>query len=316
MKKYSSEYVKNKINEVHNNKIEMIDDYITSKTKIKFKCNVCNYEWTTIPQVVMKGHGCPKCAKSIKKDIEIFKKEVYSLVGDEYTVIDKEYTSTHTKIKFRHNICGTEFYMEPNAFLRGQRCPNERYEKSSIKNRNKAKYSTIDNLKKLCEKDGYEILECNGKNAKYKIKLLCLNCNEIYEVSLHDFCISGSRCKCNTMSKGEKYIKEILDENKIEYAQQYTFDDCKNIRKLPFDFAIFENNKLKCLIEYDGSQHYYKKFSRSNEDFENLKKRDLIKTNYCEKNKIKLIRIKYIRKRNIEDFKNELYDILIKNNIV
>ncbi len=56
------------------------------------------------------------------------------MVGNEYEVLG-EYVNTHTKILFRHNKCGNEFLMSPKSFIHdSQRCPKERYDKSSAKN--------------------------------------------------------------------------------------------------------------------------------------------------------------------------------------
>lgn len=79
----------------------------------------------------------------------------------------------------------------------------------------------------------------------------------------------------------------------INFKCQYQFANCliENQNPCKFDFAISENNSLKCLIEYDGIQHF--------EDcgFGELSKnqfRNKIKTNYCLKNNIPLVRIPYI----------------------
>ena len=64
---------------------------------------------------------------------------------------------------------------------------------------------------------------------------------------------------------------------------------------MPFDFAIFdENNKLLCLIEYQGDIHYIITGGWNNkENFENRQIRDKIKQEYCSQNNIKLIIIPY-----------------------
>ena len=49
-------------------------------------------------------------------------------------------------------------------------------------------------------------------------------------------------------SYGEKIITEYLINNNINYTTQKTFEDCRNINKLPFDFYI--NDKHMC-IEFD-----------------------------------------------------------------
>ena len=61
------------------------------------------------------------------------------------------------------------------------------------------------------------------------------------------------------------------------------------------------------MIEFDGEQHYYPvDFNGDGMDvakmrFEDLKKRDAIKNNYCIKNKIVLVRIPYWERGNIQN---------------
>jgi hypothetical protein len=112
--------------------------------------------------------------------------------------------------------------------------------------------------------------------------------------------------KCNE-SHGEKFVSNLLTSNKINFTTQHKFVDCTNkskngyCRKLPFDFYIPE---LNTCIEYDGQQHFEPlNIFGGNETFENQKKRDKIKNQYCKKNGIKLIRIPYtMKKEEIEPY--------------
>ena len=81
---------------------------------------------------------------------------------------------------------------------------------------------------------------------------------------------------------------------------QYTFPDCKYKNVLPFDFAILDkNNNPILMIEYDGEQHYRPvnfggiSDEEARENLRLTKKRDKIKTDYCKKNNIHLLRISY-----------------------
>ena len=60
---------------------------------------------------------------------------------------------------------------------------------------------------------------------------------------------------------------------------------------LPFDFYL---PKYNTCIEYDGEGHY--KVIYSQEGYERTKFTDKLKTKYCKKNGIKLIRIPYTMK--------------------
>lgn len=99
-------------------------------------------------------------------------------------------------------------------------------------------------------------------------------------------------CGCISTSIGEMNIKKILEENNIEYKEQITFDDLKNIRSLRFDFGIYENGKLIRLIEFDGVQHF-KEQSYFSHDLTSIKNNDNIKNEYCKNNAIPLVRIPY-----------------------
>ena len=80
-----------------------------------------------------------------------------------------------------------------------------------------------------------------------------------------------------------------MDDEKISYKMEYTFNDCKYKKLLRFDFYLPDYN---CCIEYDGEQHF-KESTFFREDLKEIQKRDNIKNEYCKQNDIKLIRIPY-----------------------
>ena len=68
---------------------------------------------------------------------------------------------------------------------------------------------------------------------------------------------------------------------------------------LRFDFAIFKNNKLYALIEYDGEQHFNITNGWNNTQYhQELKTRDKMKDDYCEQHNIPLIRLNYLMLKN------------------
>lgn len=149
-----------------------------------------------------------------------------------------------------------------------------------------------------------------NRNAVWDCVCECGNHTQVTSSALlHGQTVS---CGCLKRSLGETKIKQILDENNIKYIEQYRFNDCKNIKPLPFDFAIFDDNDtLMSLIEYQGDIHF-KTTSGWNDEKHllSLQKRDEIKRQYCKQNNIKLIEIPYTdyNKLNIEYIKRVLYD--------
>ena len=125
----------------------------------------------------------------------------------------------------------------------------------------------------------------------------CLNCGNYTDVSSGDL-QSGhtTSCGCIGYSKGEYIIDQILTKKGIDFIKEYSFDDCRSNKnyKLRFDFAIFKENTLHCLIEYQGIQHYKPNTEFDiHESLEERQSRDNIKRKYCLDNKIKLIEIPY-----------------------
>lgn len=304
------------IEEIYNlvgNEYTVISNYKNTKTKIEFihNNNSCNYHtFSMTPNSFLRGQRCPKCNGNIKLTHDEFVERVKYLTNNEYSVIGK-YIDSSTKVKMKHNICGHIYDVKPNKFTSGRRCPN-----------------CNGGTKKTHEKF---ILEVNDKvgneysvlgkyiNSKTKVLMKHNECSHEWEVNPTAF-LCGSRCPKCVESKGEKGISEWLCKNSIINESQYKFDDCKNTRRLPFDFAIFNKNKeLILLIEYDGMQHFEPvNFGGMTEDemlenFKTTQHHDQIKNTYCITNNIPLLRIPYWEFKNIEEI---LHNELLKFNII
>jgi very-short-patch-repair endonuclease len=137
-----------------------------------------------------------------------------------------------------------------------------------------------------------------------KIKIKCEEHGYFTQIaSVH---LSGSGCNlCITKSRGEISIINFLEEYKIKYIREKTFNTSKRFR---FDFYLEDENTC---IEYDGKHHFQPiKYFGGIETFEKIKENDKIKNEYCVENKINLIRISYKELKNIHNIlKNKLlYD--------
>ena len=47
-----------------NNRIEVLGQYVNTHAKILVRCRMCNFEWETMPSSLLRGSGCPNCAKN------------------------------------------------------------------------------------------------------------------------------------------------------------------------------------------------------------------------------------------------------------
>jgi hypothetical protein len=143
-------------------------------------------------------------------------------------------------------------------------------------------------------------------------------CGNYHIVGTNDFTREKVQsCGCLN-SKGEAKITSILTENGIDFIKQFIFEDLiGNMgRHYAFDFAVFENNKLSYLIEYDGIQHYSPKhqFSQDETAFEIIQNRDNTKNEYALSHNIPLIRIPYTQFDNlsIEDLQIQTTKFLLQ----
>ena len=135
----------------------------------------------------------------------------------------------------------------------------------------------------------------DSNNIQYSRWICKCDCGAIKSVIGH-YLVSGNTASCGCiLSKGEYEISKILSENSICFKTQYTFSDLlsEKRRRLKFDFAIIEENTgvLKCLIEYQGEQHFIPKMYGFGEQQRLVT--DKIKKEYCKNNNIKLFEITY-----------------------
>ena len=145
-----------------------------------------------------------------------------------------------------------------------------------------------------------------GNNGKSAWICVC-DCGS-RTVVLNDNLLSGHTQSCGCInSVGESIIARYLDSQDVSYKRRYTFEDCRDARPLPFDFAVFDKrNSLVGMIEYDGEQHFAPvRFNgmtdeRAVDSFFTGIYHDEIKNKYCENNNIPLLRIKFDSRDNID----------------
>ena len=269
---------------IHNNKYDYsLVNYINSYSKVKIICQI-HGEFEQTPKNHLRGCNCPKCSSYLKsgrnlnKESFIEKSNLKHSYKYDYSLVN--YINSYSKIKIICPIHGI-FEQKPFHHYNGhgcQKCSND------FKSFNDflEKAHQIHDLK-------YDYSLVNYIDTHIKIKIIC-PIHGIFEQRPHHH-YNGSGCpKCKN-SKGETIISNFLKTQKIIFIPQKKFDDCKFKYPLPFDFYLPEQN---ICIEYDGEQHFKPmNIWGGYENFELIKIRDNIKTEYCKKNGIKLLRIKY-----------------------
>ena len=147
-----------------------------------------------------------------------------------------------------------------------------------------------------------------GNKWRAMCRAECLLCGNVIDVQ-KDYLISGDTQSCGCLkSVGEQAVLKYLIDHKIPYKTQFHFNDLKTPKggNCWFDFAVFDNeNSLKCLIEYQGEQHYHEMPGPWNFGQYARDVTDPLKRKYCIENNIALYEIRY--DANIEEELNKIF---------
>ena len=292
MKKLTTEEFIKKAKLIHNETFGYKDvEYKTSYDKVKITCQK-HGEFEQKPNSHLNGHGCPKC-HNLNVTNDKFIEKAKLMHGDKYDYSLIEYKHSKEKVKITCQKHG-EFEQTPNSHLRGDGCPKCG---GTMKLTN---YEFI-NKSNIIHNNIYDYTLTKYKNTKTKVKIIC-SIHGIFEQQ-PDSHLQGIGCPICSASKGEILVNNLLISNNIFFKPQHKFPECKHKRVLPFDFYLPDYN---ICVEFDGMQHYKSiKHFGGDKIFAEQRLKDKIKSDYCVKNNIKLIRIKEKNKIN-EILKKEL----------
>jgi len=289
-KSFTHEQFIKRVEELVQGEYTVLSRYEKARTPLLMRHNICMHEYKVRPNdFTQSKRRCPKCAGSIPLTQSVFVERVKKLTNDEYSVLG-DYQNVVTPILIKHNVCGHEFKMRPSNFMNlNHRCPKC----SNIGDFKKVTPSEFNQRFNETLGDEYILLD-SYKNARASIKVRHEKCGYEYKVRPDNILYAGQRCPKCKESKGEQKISEILNGHNYVYKRQYKIKECRHKNPLPFDFAIFDNNRLLCLVEYQGEQHFRPvEYWGGEKAFEEQKIRDKIKKDFCKQNKIMLIEIKY-----------------------
>ena len=241
---------------------------------------------------IMKEHGVPDSLLTVIKEVE-----------PHITSGGNKQTQYLCKCN-----CGKEVILKSSAIRNGNTKSCGCLKKKKLAERN-AKNSSVkvgNRYGKLVVIKDLGMRKQESRNKMERWSLCQCDCGSAPIEVKNNMLQTGWKKSCGCLqSQGEFIIEKILQENEINYIKEYKFNDLKNIKPLRFDFAIFNNNTLQFLIEFDGKQHYTGPEAswKNTRTLEEIQYADNLKNEYCIKNKILLKRIQYfdIKEINIEN---------------
>ncbi|TDX43706.1 hypothetical protein [Orenia marismortui] len=270
-------------------------------SKLKYRCE-CGEVAKISFNNFLKGRRCKKCATKRQAKSKRFSYKELKLHFEKYecVLLSNKYKDVHSVLKFKCS-CGNIDYKTFHAFNKSPRCTS-----CGIEARTKTKRHDYDYIRTYFKDHGCELLSKDYQNAKTKLKYIC-ECGNVSETTFDHF-YQGCRCPRCSESKGERMISKFLEDKNIYFEKEFTISDCvsQNGYALRFDFALYKNNELIYLIEYDGEQHFEPINHFGGEDsFEQRVRNDKIKNSFCKERGINLIRIPYWDFDNIEKILNK-----------
>ena len=101
--------------------VEVLGQIVNNRTKVSCRCKVCSHEWSSKPDSLKRGHGCPKCAGKMKLSHE---EQIAAIakVNPNIEVIG-EIVNGKTKVLCRCKVCDHKWSAAPDPLKRGYGCP-------------------------------------------------------------------------------------------------------------------------------------------------------------------------------------------------
>jgi hypothetical protein len=270
--------------------------YVNTRTVIDICCDEHGIFQQT-PSNHLSGQNCPICMNKGKSNNERFINAAKKIHGELFNYSLVNYLNNRLKVKIICAVHGV-FEQRPHRHLQGDGCP---------KCNGGVKISQDDFIlrAKMLHGEKYDYSQVNYINSSTKVNIICAE-HGIFSMKPNSH-LNGQECPlCKNKSFGEKQIYKWLINNSIKFETQKAFSDCRNQKKLPFDFYLSDFNTL---IEFDGKQHHMPiDYMGGKNGFDYRKENDLIKTKFAENNNIKLLRISYLERKNLS--------IILGNNFI
>ncbi|ENH0920767.1 GIY-YIG nuclease family protein [Escherichia coli] len=98
--------------------IKLIGEYVNNTTKTQFQCQH-SHEWMAMPDGVMRGKGCPRCAGTAPLSADIINERM----ADRGIKLIGTFTGVMRKTQFQCQY-GHEWMTKPNSIMNGHGCPH------------------------------------------------------------------------------------------------------------------------------------------------------------------------------------------------
>ena len=210
--------------------IDIIGDFINSKTKILFRCKKCGYTHESTPYVLLRNidnrqYGCTKCRPSKRLYThEQFMSSIQDVLNPTIEIVG-QYTGWQAKIQCHCKLCNNDVYIPASTLRQGCGCTKCQHEIGFQKRRT----SQEDFRAKLDALSlNYDVLE-PYKNTKTKLLCKCRVCGHEWKryprdiLHRHDCPMCSNQENHNRQSlTTDDFIQKLRDINpRIKVVGEY-----------------------------------------------------------------------------------------------
>ena len=295
-----------------------------------FECELCEYKTD-------RNYTLTRHIKNVHQKIKDAKCELCDYICSQNSDLKKHAKQVHTKLKDVKcdkcdYVCSTngtlKIHMKQvHTKLKDVKCELCDYtcsQNSDLKKHAKQVHAKLKDIK--CELCDYSCsqnseLKMHIKAVHLKIKdikceLCDYTCSRNGDLKSHIKQVHERSPESKRMSLGEFKINTILKKFKVEFKQEFKFQDLRSDKNslLRFDFGI-KNKHNYLLLEFDGATHFQKVRWSSVESekqiierFDYIQQCDKQKNDYVSSNNHQLLRIRY----DDIDVQNKILDFMIK----
>lgn len=243
---------------------------------------------------------CGKAERLQRKAVE-YRERFATELGGEWEQLT-EFKGTHEPITAVHIPCGELRTAPAKEFFRGGCWTSERA--AASRKRFEGKGAELVQRVEV-EYNVTSVSEYKSERTPHTWK--CNHCGTIIEKTVENILFrkgehgGGIMCDCRInrydtrLSDGTLRIIKYLRDHGIPYMREKVFEDCRDIRPLPLDFVLTNAaGEAVGAIEHDGPQHFVPIDNWGGEEqLQRTRHHDKIKTEWCKKNGIPLLRVRF-----------------------
>ena len=190
------------------------DKVLRSVEKLEIICGIHGSFWMTQAHLI-EGKNCPKCSGTHRYSTKEFIEECISRHGDSFDYSETEYTTAHSYIFVKCNICSSRFKTKAYAHLQNGGCMTC----SGLRNKTTEEFIEASKSK---FGDKFQYTNTKYTNAKTKVSISCKDHGEI--LVNPDVHLSSKYGCIHCSGVARKSLSDFISQAHEIHGDNYSYD--------------------------------------------------------------------------------------------